>query len=93
MYIIIDKPVRMSREQIFKDFKGKWVFLVGLEGPKYGRFETAIPTVVADKHFDGSETGIYDRLHSEYGENSMNLSLLSLENSVFGFCEVVNENN
>ena len=93
MYTIIDEPKRMTRERIFKEFQGKWVFLVNMEGPLFGFFESAVPVIVADKPFEGKETGIYQRLHDENGENSMDLSFLSNEHNVFGFSEVIHDNN
>jgi len=93
MYNVIAKPKRMSREQISEEFQGKWVFLVGMEGPLYRPFESAIPIVIADKPFEGSETGIYKRLHDEHGEYSMDISFLPMEYNIFGFSEVLNDNS
>jgi hypothetical protein len=78
----------MTRKQIKEEFKGKWIFLVDLEGPQFGWFDTAIPAVVADKLFEGRETGVYKRLNEEYNGNTMDWSFLPDEINVFGFSEV-----
>ena len=88
MYQIIEAPRRMSLKEITEEFDGKWVFVVRLEGPLYGWFDTAVPVVVADKPFEGFNTGIYERLSEEYGGNYSDLTLLPNEYNVFGFDEV-----
>ncbi|MCL2388122.1 MAG: hypothetical protein FWC89_11345 [Defluviitaleaceae bacterium] len=87
MYEIIKNPKRMSRTQIFEQFKGKWIYMVKPEGPMFSLFDSAVPVVVADFPYEGHETGIYEKLHHEYDGSSMNLSLCSGYN-VFGFDEV-----
>ena len=93
MYKILDAPERMSPEQVMNEFEGKWVFLVDLEGPPFGWFESAIPAVVADEQFEGIETGIYEKLNNEHNGNTMTWSFLSNELNVFGFSEVLPDDN
>ena len=88
MYTVLNPLKRMSRKQIIEEFKGKWVFLVDLYGPKFGWFESAVPVVVADKLFEGRETGIYKKLNDEYNGNTMDWSFLPNEINIFGFNEV-----
>ena len=88
MYTLVDIPKRMSPEQIMNEFKGKWVFLVDLDGPPFGWFKSAIPAIVADEPFEGSETGIYDSLTDKYNGNTTDWSFLPNELNVFGFSEV-----
>jgi len=88
MYQIIETPRRMSRDEIIKEFDGKWVFLINPEGPLYGWFETAMPAVVADKPFEGFDTGIYHKLRDENDGSSTDLTLLPNEYNIFGFDEV-----
>ena len=88
MYEIIEKPKRMTRKEISSGFRGKWVFLVGLEGPPFNFFESAIPAVIADKPFEGDETGIYNKLEDEYNGNTTTWSFLTNTINVFGFSEV-----
>ena len=89
MYKILDDYKRMNPEQIMDEFKGKWVFLVDLEGSPFGWFESAIPAIVADEPFEADETGIYDRLENKYVGNTMAWSFLPNELNVFGFNEVL----
>ena len=89
MVTILENQRRMSLKEIESNFQGKWVYLVDLEGPKYGWFDTAIPAVVADDVFEGDETGIYDRLDEEYNGNTMDVTYLSNLINVFGFNEVL----
>jgi hypothetical protein len=88
MYKVLDSPKRMTRKQIKEEFKGKWIFLVDLGEPQFGWFETAVPAVVADKLFEGRETGLYQKLNEEYNGNTMDWSFLPNEINVFGFSEV-----
>ena len=49
MYHVIENPKRMSKPEIFKEFDGKWVFMVDIEGEDFGPWHSAVPMVVADK--------------------------------------------
>jgi len=93
MLTIFDNPKRMSREEIKNEFGGKWVFLVDLEGPPYGWFDTAVPAVMADKLFEGQETGIYEKLNAEHNGNTSDWSFLRNQINVFGFDEVLTDGN
>ena len=88
MYKVLDAPKRMTRKEIIKEFDGKWVFFIDMEGPVYGWFKSAVPVVVADKPFEGFETGIYQKFRDENAGNYSDLTLLPNENNVFGFDEV-----
>ena len=88
MYQLIETPRRMTRKEIISEFDGKCVFVVMLEGPLYGWFDTAVPVIIADKPFEGFKTGIYERLAEEYGGNYSDLTLLPNEYNIFGFDEV-----
>ena len=88
MYKTIDVPRRMNRKQIKEEFKGKWVFLVNPEGSAMGWFDSAIPIIVADEPFEGSETGIYKKLDYEYSGKTTDWTLPPFKHSVFGFVEV-----
>jgi len=89
MVTILENQRRMDREEIVKEFGGKWVFLVDLEGPPLGRFQTAIPAVMADDVYEGRETGIYARLNEEYNGNTADVTYLRNQINVFGFNEVL----
>ena len=89
MFKVLDVHKRMKPKQIMEEFKGKWVFLVDLDGPPYGWFDTAIPAIIADKPFEGKETGIYDKLEADYEGNTSVWSFLNDELNVFGFNEVL----
>ncbi|MCL2014594.1 MAG: hypothetical protein FWG69_06360 [Oscillospiraceae bacterium] len=93
MVTILENQRRMNREEIVEEFRGKWVFLVDLEGPPLGRFETAIPAVMADDVFEGRETGIYDRLNEEYNGNTADVTYLRNLPNPFGFIELVPEDD
>jgi hypothetical protein len=90
-YKIIESPARMSREEIYKTYGGKWIFLTDPQIRLGSFFESAIPVVVADKPFEGSETGIYEKIHDGSGGNSTSLSLLRNQQRVFGFSEVLTD--
>ena len=89
MYEVLNTKKRMTRKEIIGAYKGKWVFLVDLQGPPFRWFETAVPAVIADKQFEGKETGIYDRLKKEHEGNTSVWSFLPNELNVFGFNEVL----
>jgi len=89
MYKILESPKRMTPKQVIKEFKGKWIFLVDLDGSPLGWFKSAIPMIVADEIFEGSETGIYRKLNEDYNGNTFDWSLLPNEINVFGFSEVL----
>ncbi|MCL1882977.1 MAG: hypothetical protein FWF81_04395 [Defluviitaleaceae bacterium] len=91
MYKILDSPKRMSSEQIKEKFKGKWVFLVEPEGSPFGWFNSAIPMVVADEPFEGSEMGIYYNLDDKYNGKTIDWTLPPFKKNVFGFNEVISE--
>jgi len=87
MYEILENPTRMSRDEIKKEYKGKWVFLVEPEG-KIGCFmKSAIPIVIADIPWEGYDAGIYQKFIDDY-ESNMDLSFIPCE-SVTGFREVI----
>ena len=93
MYKILESSKRMSTKQIMNEFNGKWVFLVDLDRPPTGWFKSAVPAVIADEPFAGSETGIYDELDEKYKGNTTAWSFLSNELNVFGFNEVQSNDN
>ena len=93
MVTILENQKRMSLKEIECNFQGKWVYLVDLEGPKYGWFDTAVPAVVADDVFEGDETGIYDKLDEEYNGNTMDLTYLRNLPNPFGFIELIPEDD
>ena len=89
-YIVLDSPVRMSKEDIYVTYRDKWVFMVNIESDgEYSPWTFAMPVVVADVPFEGNHTGIYKILHDKYGQNSMDISLGSDELHIFGFSEIV----
>ena len=56
---------------------------------KYELFTSAIPRVVADKPFEGFETGIYQKLCDECNGSYSDLTLVPNGYNIFGFDEVV----
>ena len=92
MYTILENPPRMTPKEVANAFNGKWIYLVDLEGSPFTWFKSAIPAVVADKEFAGSETGIYDKLNEKYNGNITTWSLLHDE-FMFGFSEVLADGN
>ena len=72
---IIENPKRMTWNEILDEYSGKWVFLVDLIDGSSGFFETAVPVVVSDNAWDGSETGIYHELEQKH-ERTMPIRLL-----------------
>jgi hypothetical protein len=45
----------MSKEEIRKAFDGRWIFLTHIQDNPY----SAIPVIIADTPYEGSEEGIY----------------------------------
>ena len=90
MYEILENRQRMTRNEIRQKFDGKWVYLVDLVGKLGSPFESAVVAVVADKPWEGYDTGIYHEL-DEGHERSMHKSFLKNEWNVFGFNEVTND--
>jgi len=83
MYYVIPEHERksMSKKEIREVYSGKWVFLTNVKDNPF----SAIPTVIADKSYGGTEDGIYEQFEdvSEYGTTSY-ISLL-LSASMLGF--------
>ncbi|MCL1987349.1 MAG: hypothetical protein FWG64_05190, partial [Firmicutes bacterium] len=81
----------MTTEEIEEKYDGKWVFIVQAEGELItGWEENQMPVVVADKKWEGSETGIYDTyMHDTNLVAVQALSLLPRDpNTFYGFWEV-----
>jgi hypothetical protein len=64
---------RMSRAEIYKEYDGKWLFMIQVElNPLY-----AVPVVVADDWWEGHETGLYQNFKKDPNSGpTMHLSLL-----------------
>jgi hypothetical protein len=85
---LIENPKRMTKEEIFQAFRGKWVYLVDIEGEDFRPWRTAMPVVAADKSWVGRDTGLYTQLREKYNDNWMAISFL-LGETITGFTEVM----
>jgi hypothetical protein len=65
MYVILETPMMMSREEIEKTFDGKWVYIVKAIMNKHGELIEGMPVVSADSPFEGNEDGIYEQYNSK----------------------------
>jgi hypothetical protein len=75
---------RMTREELGKEFDGKWIFLTQIVDEPF----SAVPTVIADTPMEGSEDGVYDSFietASLEGGATGELSLLKWTVSISGF--------
>jgi len=89
MYEILENPQRMSREEVYEKYDGKWLFIIHLEGEPFQPWETGIPVVVADSDWEGDDEGIYDVYYDDPSiTRLMHLSLIRDENFFFGFWEL-----
>ena len=88
MYMILENPRRMTKDEIRTEFANKWVFVVECDFDIGVPMKTAIPMVIADSAWEGREDGIYAKLKEQYGR-TMHLSFLTNELNVFGFSEIV----
>jgi len=74
MYTIIDKAELLTFDEIKAKYDGKWVFVTNCEFSSPGNgLIRAVPRVIADKQFEGSDDGIYEIYDSDvalYGESS-----------------------
>jgi hypothetical protein len=67
MYQIIDDPKMMNKDEIEKEFDGKWIYIVKAEFAIGKLLVKGIPVIVADFPFEGQDEGIYDMYRtSEY---------------------------
>ncbi|MCL1998766.1 MAG: hypothetical protein FWG65_08365 [Turicibacter sp.] len=88
MYKILENGERLTIDEIWEKYRGKWVYVVDLHGPPFGWFESGIVAVVADEELEGRETGLYRRLEIEYNGRVIGLPInLPDEINVFGFTE------
>ena len=92
MYEVLENRQRMTREEIKKEFDGKWLYLVDLEGELGSPFVSAVPAIVSDEMYGGYDTGIYHELEENHAR-TLNFSLLKNEWNVFGFNEIEVERN
>jgi hypothetical protein len=84
MYKVIENPKRMTREEIYKEFDGKWIFSTHVE-PVSGGMNTAIPRIIADSPFEGDEEKIYDiYIYIGYTNCVMDLDLRHTAINLFG---------
>ena len=71
----------MSKEEIRRAFNGRWIFLTHIQDDPY----SAVPVIVADAPYEGSEDGIYQEyLNNDIYGNTGHTSLL-LCTSITGF--------
>ena len=71
----------MCREEIRKTYNGKWVFMAHVKDSPF----SAVPVIIADKPYEGSESGIYTpfKENSRYGVTSYISLLMGV--SMMGF--------
>jgi len=55
----------MTKEEIDKEFDGKWVYIVKAEINKHGELLRGMPVVVADKPYEGNDDRIYEQYDSK----------------------------
>jgi hypothetical protein len=78
MYKVIENPKRMTFGEIEKQFNGKWVYIVDVEGKVFSPSETGRVAVVADDVYEGYKTGIYDEIDKKYPDGvATDLTLFS----------------
>ena len=65
MYIIIDNPKVLTKDEIEKEFDGKWVYIVKAKFTDSKSLVEGMPVVVADSPFEGNEDGIYEQFDSK----------------------------
>jgi len=53
--IPVNERKAMSKEEINNAFNGRWIFLTNIQESPY----SAVPVIVADSPYEGSEEGIY----------------------------------
>ena len=86
MYIVLENPVMMSKEEIERTFDGKWVYVVKAAFTRHEELIEGMPVVVGDTPFDGVEDGIYDLFKGEEFDEKFSYPLLYRGgvSSVFG---------
>ncbi|MCL1987867.1 MAG: hypothetical protein FWG64_07850 [Firmicutes bacterium] len=90
MYEIIKNPQRMTRDEVFTKFTGKWVFIIHLEGELFQFWESGIPVVVADIPWEGDNEGVYNIfLNDPNITRRTDICLLKSQIKLFGFSEVI----
>ncbi|MCL2016467.1 MAG: hypothetical protein FWG68_09510 [Defluviitaleaceae bacterium] len=89
MYKLLENNERLTHDEIWDKYEGKWVYVVDTRGPIFGFFESGIVAVEADRPFAGLETGIYDELDDKYDGRTADLTInIPGAINVFGFTEV-----
>jgi hypothetical protein len=82
MYKIIENPNMMSKAEIDRVYKGKWVYIVKANVDVHGTLVEGMPVVIGDYQFAGVEEGIYKQFDSdEYGRD-LSYTLLPYDNSI-----------
>ena len=87
MYMLLENPTRMTKNEMRNEFVNKWVFAVEGDFDIGVPLKTAVPMVIADSPWEGWEDDIYEQLRDKY-ERTLHLSFLSDELNIFGVSEV-----
>ena len=61
MYQILEKQKIMKRDEIEKEFDGKWVYIVKAKFTNSKSLIEGMPVIVADSPFEGNSDGIYEK--------------------------------
>jgi len=60
MYQILENPKVMTKEEINKEFDGKWVYIVKAKFTHSQSLIEGMPVIIADTPCEGNEDGIYE---------------------------------
>ena len=71
----------MSKEEIRNAFNGRWIFLTHIQDDPY----SAVPVIVADSPYEGSESGIYQEYMDDNSYGLTGHTSLLLCASMTGF--------
>jgi hypothetical protein len=82
MYKIIERPSMMSKAEIDKMYKGKWVYIVKANIDAHGALVEGMPVVIGDYQFAGVEEDIYKQFDGEEYGRDLSYTLLPYDNSI-----------
>ena len=82
VHIIPEQERRtMDMDEIKTIFDGKWVFSIHTEDDPF----TAVPVIIADKPYEGSEEGIYGQFNDSEQNGYTSYTSLLLTSNILGF--------
>jgi len=82
LYEIIKSPQILSKDEIDREFNGKWVYIVKAKFTPNEMLIEGMPVVTGDAPFDGVEDGIYTQFDGDDYDEKCSYTLLKQDNLI-----------